>query len=544
MKDLSRQCRYYIDNTNAFRFHRSATESSEAHAERSGNESKEYFMIYLLISSIDGYMMSIENVAIKRLNALKNEFDIQLVTVNYNANAHDFSEKLGILRNSHLNMYDFFQEYSDINYETFVTIDDLLTGHNYHTERIRDKGTYPGFKIYNNKQHIMTVRCIDINTKQILSVFSFDINGKYCKLDTYDIRGYKSSETILGDDKTIIAKYFYTKDGKRVIEKFYGKYATERLVPTLIKLLYGSKYYVFYSEDELIAFFLDCLVAQNAQKTCFISDRNAIYGYPLALMTRDAQKFAVLHSTHYRKLRNVFDAEIKKAYSSIFKNIDKFTGFVVQTEAQKADVLRMHPSVNVRVIQSGWTTRPEFSTKRKTNKIMAVARLSEEKGLDQTIKAFHIVQQALSDAELHIFGRGPQQEQLADCVRALSLENKVFLRGHVENLENEYASAELFVLSSRFEGLSLVLLEAQSHGVPCVAYDVNYGPSDSIVDGETGYLVQYGDIDGLAAKMLMILLDEEKKQIFIKNSMKYRERFSKEVIVHKWSELFKSIEIN
>lgn len=144
--------------------------------------------------------------------------------------------------------------------------------------------------------------------------------------------------------------------------------------------------------------------------------------------------------------------------------------------------------------------------------MLSVARLDRRKDFPTLLRAFRSVRRHV-DVELHIVGSGPERTALEHLVESMDLEEDVRFLGEVESpvLRDEYAGATLFALSSRQEGLGIVLLEAMAAGLPVVATDSG-GSADPVVHDETGFLVAVGDSTGLADAMLRLLRDPELAQ--------------------------------
>ncbi|WP_432546934.1 glycosyltransferase [Kineococcus sp. SYSU DK004] len=143
-------------------------------------------------------------------------------------------------------------------------------------------------------------------------------------------------------------------------------------------------------------------------------------------------------------------------------------------------------------------------------RLVAAGRLAEQKGFDVLLDAVARVVAAGRDVELVLVGAGPLREVLQRQVAELGLGEHVELAGHVADPQPLLAGADLFVLSSRYEGNgSLVLLEALAHGVPVVATDCPTGPRYVLRDGEVGDLVPVEDPQALADAVLRHLDDPE-----------------------------------
>ena len=96
-------------------------------------------------------------------------------------------------------------------------------------------------------------------------------------------------------------------------------------------------------------------------------------------------------------------------------------------------------------------------------------------------------------------------------------------------------------MSSRFEGMPMVLLEAMSFGLPVVSFACSCGPRDIIKNKEDGFIVQFGNIEQMAKKIEELILDEEKRKWFGINARKNVQRFSQDKIMDQWKKLFEKL---
>lgn len=142
----------------------------------------------------------------------------------------------------------------------------------------------------------------------------------------------------------------------------------------------------------------------------------------------------------------------------------------------------------------------EFYSRRETGpvRILFVGRLVAEKGLDTLLAAVQLLIEAGRVFELRVVGDGPLRPEIQDQIQALSLDTRVTLVGSLppDAVMRQFATADLFVLPSRLEGMPGALLEAMAHGVPAVATRVS--GSEDVLDGAIGWLVPVGDRQALA----------------------------------------------
>jgi glycosyltransferase involved in cell wall biosynthesis len=177
-------------------------------------------------------------------------------------------------------------------------------------------------------------------------------------------------------------------------------------------------------------------------------------------------------------------------------------------------------------------------------RLLAVGRLHEQKGFDMLLEAWNNVQrdnvQCTKDWSLRIVGEGPQRAALEQQIMDLQLSN-VVLAGRVENMVEEYAAASLFVLSSRYEGLPLALIEAMWCGLPCVSVDCPHGPAELLGD-DRGWLVPAMDVEKLAQQIIYAMTHMEEVKARAQRAQEYAyEKYSEVNIMPQWVQLIENI---
>jgi glycosyltransferase involved in cell wall biosynthesis len=173
--------------------------------------------------------------------------------------------------------------------------------------------------------------------------------------------------------------------------------------------------------------------------------------------------------------------------------------------------------------------------------LLAVGRLDAQKGFDWLIGAFSNLADKHPDWDLLILGEGLLRTTLDKQVRESGLERRIFLPGRAGNIGEWYESADLFVMSSRFEGFPNALVEAMAHGLAVVSFDCDTGPRDIIRHELDGLLVPLGDVAELTAALDRLMGDALTRQRFAGRAVEVRERFSMERIAGMWEKLFEEI---
>lgn len=172
--------------------------------------------------------------------------------------------------------------------------------------------------------------------------------------------------------------------------------------------------------------------------------------------------------------------------------------------------------------------------------VLAVGRLTHVKGYDLLITAWARVAQQVPDWKIVIVGSGEDEQMLKQMAIDYKVDQSIDFVGQQKNMDQFYRQASFFCMSSRFEGLPMVLLEAQSYGLPIVAFDCDTGPAEIVVEG-TGFLIKINDIPNFSNKILeCINMSTFSYSEICKKSKQHSYIFSIENIVRKWIyEVFK-----
>lgn len=171
---------------------------------------------------------------------------------------------------------------------------------------------------------------------------------------------------------------------------------------------------------------------------------------------------------------------------------------------------------------------------KKNHRVLAVGRLSFEKNLEQLLEIWSIVCKKNNIWTLTLVGDGPDRKKLKDKVSILGLEHHVEFIGASKNVSQYYEKSSTYCLSSIFEGLPMVLLEAQAYGLPVIAFDCDTGPAEVVVDG-TGFLIPPGDIEGYASQLLKLIdMNELEYANMCRAAKENNRKFYLENIIGKW----------
>ena len=173
--------------------------------------------------------------------------------------------------------------------------------------------------------------------------------------------------------------------------------------------------------------------------------------------------------------------------------------------------------------------------------ILAIGRLDPGKGFDMLLEAFH---RALGDNpqwDLVIIGEGPSRRNLEDARSRLGLGKRAFFPGRIEHPWDIGSKAEIFVLSSRYEGFPNVLLEAMVHGLACISFDCPVGPGQIVRDNHDALLVPPENVDALAAAINRVANSDEHRHRLGSAARKSVQRFDPVHIMRDWDDMIEKI---
>lgn len=196
---------------------------------------------------------------------------------------------------------------------------------------------------------------------------------------------------------------------------------------------------------------------------------------------------------------------------------------------------------NLEIISNPLSFYPEKSSPLTTKKVIAVGKQSYQKGYDRLLQSWQQVVTNYPDWHLEIYGKLDASQELEFLAKQLKINTKVHFFEPVKNIQEKYLESSIYVMSSRFEGFGMVLIEAMACGLPCVSFNCPYGPSDIIADGEDGFLVVNGDTVAFANQLVKLISNAELRLNMGSNAKENVKRFLPETIMQQWDELFKKL---
>lgn len=176
-----------------------------------------------------------------------------------------------------------------------------------------------------------------------------------------------------------------------------------------------------------------------------------------------------------------------------------------------------------------------------SKRIITVGSLGPQKGYDLLVPAAKLVFEKHPDWQWDIYGDGAQWDQIQAAIRDNGLEENLHLMGATDSVYDLYKDYALYVMTSRFEGLPMVLLEAKANGLPIVSFDCLTGPAEIVKNGVNGYLVPPENVEMLAGRICQLMEDRELREQFSAHAGENMELFDKARIVEQWKTLIDSL---
>ncbi len=241
----------------------------------------------------------------------------------------------------------------------------------------------------------------------------------------------------------------------------------------------------------------------------------------------------------FQNLPSVWRKMRRKAYPQAYKVValTSDTARWVKENISGSNVCVIPNAVAWPLAQTDPVVEPPERGARK--RLLAVGRLHAHKGFDLLLTAFASIKSYFPDWDLVILGEGPDREKLEAQALQQGLSDRVSMPGRVGNVGQWYQSSDLYVLSSRVEGLSNTLLESMASGLPVVAFDCDTGPREIVRHGIDGALVRpVEDVDALAAHLSDLMAHPDKRRALAMRAVDVRDRFSSARVMALWRQVF------
>ena len=259
-----------------------------------------------------------------------------------------------------------------------------------------------------------------------------------------------------------------------------------------------------------------------------------------------SKKVGEAHTTriNLRNIQGLLDGNImqrlagKLLKQSLERTIRKLDAFVVLNEQEKKNWADVKTPV---VIPNSLPFYPITPGILVSKRAISVGRLEWEKGIDRLIDVWQNVHKKHSDWILDIYGEGTLHSLLQKQITNLGADKYIHLKGKTSDIASEYLNSSILILTSRYEGFPMTLLEAMACGVPCVAYDCPFGPQSIITDRYNGFLIEEEDKEKMAERISYLIENEQIRKELGENARKSVLKYSQENIMREWENLFNEL---
>lgn len=272
-------------------------------------------------------------------------------------------------------------------------------------------------------------------------------------------------------------------------------------------------------------------------------------GRSLSLLSKIGYKGVLLGEAHTTKL-HLRSLHLMEQRGFFYKILAKYMRWNMSRCASKLDALVLltikdaddwKGVTKTYVIPNPVPFYPARSARLNNKQVIMVGRYNDAKGYDYLIPAWEIVHHRHPDWTLQVYGSGELYENVVNWIEDYHLESSIFLHDPTDDIMNKYLESSICVLSSTYEGFSLVILESMACGVPVVSFDCPHGPRNIINNGEDGLLIDYLNVEALAEGICSLIDDDNKRKEMGSNARVNVQRFSKDVVMQQWEKLFSDI---
>ncbi|MFB9768583.1 accessory Sec system glycosyltransferase Asp1 [Lactiplantibacillus modestisalitolerans] len=497
-----------------------------------------------MIFFVNQYLMAlnsgVEHAEFKRLQLFKaHQVPAQLVTRQFDGLLHQNMRRFNLTDEQVVNLFDFFRGTQNYD-QRVVRMADLNWPAAY------DIKPNPNVsQVLAGDRLVAKVHFVPSTVGHVYYIEIFDKFNNRVQRTDYDERGFKARDQFYAPSGEVITDLFYRPDGTRFAEQYYAHDANGQNVVTLCKLIgYQGRDYYFNGEQEWYRFFLDELNRQAGGHNTFIADRPLAAQYPVINMQTPAKKYLWLPTPHAVDPRDQVYSNLNGAYVyGIHQYLTSLDGLITSTAQQKADLTQWlggapkRPifTVSAAVVSAEQANQePVPMAQRHQHEIIYTGRVDQERRVDQLVTAFAQVKRRIKDATLVIYGYGNAVDALKQQVAQLELTAAVQFPGYQPELRAAYDEAGAYVYTGVSDAQPLSLVEALSHGVPVVAYNINYGPKDVVKDGQNGYLAKDGVVNQLVSGLTKILESPKRQQRLSDGAYRSSRKYADDVVWQQW----------
>ncbi len=466
----------------------------------------------------------------KIFRALGLEAKFVFATTFPNANIQHEMQMLGFLDSEVIWMYGFFSDcrISPVTYR-LKQLENTFGGKEYAISGNGDvvKYVFPGEHYY-YQAYLASGTDDAVHRVEIIS------NDRLIRKDYYTYcKIYSEYYTPMENYSHLYLRRFFNEDGTVAYEEVMGN---EAMVDDVV--LYKFPDRLIYSREELAGYMMSRLNLTGQDVVLIDGEPGKIHRSAFILNAFPAKVGFILHADHYicSDEEHVFWYRI---YEYALSHPEKIDFYVTNTEAQSAllrEQFKQYKEVEPLVVTlpaAGLDELKYPKNGRRRHALISAGRLAPgEKNMNWVIEAAVEARKSVPDLTLDIYGEGEEEGRLRDLIRQLECGDYVHLCGF-QKLDEVYQEYEAYVSASWSETFGVTLLEAVGSGLPIVGFDSPYGMQTFVDEGENGYRVPVGDVDGLG-KGIIRLFTEADMEGFRQHSYEKASGYLMEAMEKKW----------
>lgn len=262
----------------------------------------------------------------------------------------------------------------------------------------------------------------------------------------------------------------------------------------------------------------------------------------LPKMKDGSKKVLEIHFSKFKRLQygrkglwRVVDWWRSRMDERLVRRYDKFVVLTKEDQGYWGDL------PNIEVIPNARSFNTAQCADLTTKRVLAIGRYTHQKGFERLVHAWKPIANKWPDWQLQIIGDGEERKNLQQQIKELDCTSCIELKEPTNQIETCYMSASILALTSRYEGLPMVLIEAQSFGLPIVAFACKCGPKDIVEQDKSGILVQEGDIEGLSLALERLIANEALRNHMGQTAKQASERYNETAVMQQWITLFNSL---
>ena len=354
--------------------------------------------------------------------------------------------------------------------------------------------------------------------KIVFIVPSIKNNGGVARVTTlkanYFIENWNYQVAIICQDEKSSDSFFYLNSG--------------------IKLYYLSKNSGNF--NYIFSYYMQVnTLLENLKPNAVIVGDNGFKGFMMSCFIKFKTNLVLeIHTSRFENINKGFSSAtfLKNSFRFLgLKNYDKVI-FLNEESAKEWNV------ANPILIPNPLPFKANKKSARTTKKVICIARHSHEKGLDRLLLIWSNVSKENSDWHLEIYGEETNYSKyLFELVDNYKIKDSVVFKQPIHNIEDAYLGSSVLVMTSRYEGFGLVLIEAMTCGLPVIAYDCPIGPKNIIVNNVSGFLIQDDNQKEFEEKLSQILKNQIDLSKIIQNGINTAENYNLAQIADKWRDV-------